>query len=358
MKIVVKYLNQKFLSALLFSFGLFTLILLIDQIFQLVNLALARGVSVVLILRMFFLSLPGVFSLSIPMAALLSVLILFGEINSNNELNILRGAGLNHWQIVRPVLALLIVLFGLAVLINHSVLPRSYRQFRSYYLQILKEQPLIQLNPRSITRLPDYSIYPTDIDQKNNCLKGLIIYKSAANTLPVRIVAETARIFSRQNRIFFDLSNGYWLKFNPERPEDLVVLNFEHYRLSITLPTVFGEINDLRQLTSAELLRKAKNSGAGEKNIWLSEYYLRWGLALAVVFLSLVGLPLAIRLEKGSRGINFGVSLGIIFGYYLLLILAINLSERNFWPAAMVMVGPNLVMGIIGGWFWKGFLKR
>lgn len=358
MKIIVRYLKRKSLAALFFSFNLFTLILLIDEIFQLLNLALARGVSFFLIFRLFLLSLPGIFSLSIPTAALLATLILFGELSTSNELNILRGSGLNHWQIIRTHLLVLLLMMLVALLVNHFWLPETYREFRKQYLQILQNQPLISINPKNITHLENYYIYPAEVDSENHTLKNVVIYKTEPDNLPVRITAQVAKVSAQKNRLFLNLSDGYWLKINHSNPPGLTILKFQNYLLSIPLPVVFGEVSDLRQLSSPELLKKAKNNSQTQKNFFLTEYYLRWCLALAVIFLSFVGLPLATLLEKGSRTITFGLSLGIIFGYYLVMVLAINLSEKNFWPAVMVLFLPNLTMFLGGCYLWRIFLKR
>src|SRR4029078_99631 len=84
---------------------LFTFILLLDQISQLVKILVSRGADFSTVLRAFLYLLPSIFSVTIPMAFLLGVLLAFGRMASDGEIVALRASGVSPARLLRPVVA-------------------------------------------------------------------------------------------------------------------------------------------------------------------------------------------------------------------------------------------------------------
>jgi lipopolysaccharide export LptBFGC system permease protein LptF len=51
---------------------------------------------------------------------------------------------------------------------------------------------------------------------------------------------------------------------------------------------------------------------------------------------------------KGGKTIGFGMSLGVIFVYYMLLVVALNIGEKGYIPSCYIMWLPNFVIASIG----------
>ena len=78
------------------------------------------------------------------------------------------------------------------------------------------------------------------------------------------------------------------------------------------------------------------------------EFHLRFALAFAPIALALIGIPLGMTLERGGRGVGFGAAIGVIFVYYLLLVMGMNLAEREALPALPALWLANVVTSAVG----------
>src|SRR5438034_10509734 len=85
---------------------LFTFILLLDTISNLMRILVSRGADLGTVLKAFLYLLPSIFSVTIPMAFLLGVLLAFGRLASDSEIVALRASGVSPGRLLRPVLLL------------------------------------------------------------------------------------------------------------------------------------------------------------------------------------------------------------------------------------------------------------
>ena len=92
-------------------------------------------------------------------------------------------------------------------------------------------------------------------------------------------------------------------------------------------------------------------------SVFETEYWLRYVLAFAPFCFLIIGIPLAISVEKGGK-IGFGLSLIVIFLYYILLVLSINAGEKNIIPSALVLWLPDVVLLVSGLFLWRKMLRR
>jgi len=74
---------------------LFTFILLLDQISQLMKILVSKGADFGTVVRAFVYLLPSIFSVTVPMAFLLGVLLAFGRLASDSEIVALRASGVS-----------------------------------------------------------------------------------------------------------------------------------------------------------------------------------------------------------------------------------------------------------------------
>jgi lipopolysaccharide export system permease protein len=363
MKIVHKYVIREFFEALFFGVLVFTGILMIDQIFQFINLILGKGVPLSTVSALFFLILPNILSFSIPMAVLFGILLSFGRLSEDNEITALRSAGLKYFNFTVPVLILVAALSVLLFYFNQYLSPKTYSGSMSIYHQILTQQPLIKFEEKAITKLDDYQLYVERKSNDNNTLYGVNIYKfeKSSTGAPFRISASSAQVTVNDAGIVFHLFNGYWQKADPATPESLVHLNFARYTFIIPLgKNVLPTSQSLREMDAKTLSRqieqyKQKNMPT---NFLENEFWLRIILAVAPFIFALVGIPLGIVTERGGKGIDFGMTLLILFSYYLLLVIALNIGEGGLIPPRFILWLPNLLTLLTGLLLWRQLLKK
>ena len=98
------YFLKEIVPAFLIGLVGFTFILLTGRILQLTELFVNKGVPLVHPPPALFL-LPSFLVLTIPMATLLSILLTFNRLSSDNEITALKASGVSLYQMIPPVLA-------------------------------------------------------------------------------------------------------------------------------------------------------------------------------------------------------------------------------------------------------------
>src|SRR6185503_19140056 len=127
---------------------LFTFILLLDQISQLMRILVSRGADFSTVLRAFLYLLPSIFSVTIPMAYLLGVLLAFGRMASDGEIVALRASGVSPARLLRPViaastLAVLATFYAVAV-----ALPAANQAYRELVFALVVSKARTGVMPR------------------------------------------------------------------------------------------------------------------------------------------------------------------------------------------------------------------
>ena len=103
-KILTRYVLTEYISPLLLGIIIFTFVLLLDNIFDFIDLFLNKGIKIATILKLLFLILPGIFSLTVPMGFLLGSLLSFGRLSEDGEITALRSSGQHILRLFWPPL--------------------------------------------------------------------------------------------------------------------------------------------------------------------------------------------------------------------------------------------------------------
>lgn len=370
-KILHRYILKEFIGS--FSFGLiiFSAILLLDQIFQLVDLFLSKGVSFGLIAQLFILIIPNILSLTIPMAILFGALLSYGRFAEDNEITVMKATGVTYKTLSMPIIVFVVIMSVGLVYFNHYLSPSTHMYFRTLYKKILTEAPLAKFNAKTITSIGDYKIYANEVDSKNNKLSGVNIYKfekienkqdgRKTDHIPWRIAASYGTIGVDRNIVILTLYDGYWQRTDPNELGCMIHMNFKSYKFTIPISSSinFSDIS-LRELDSKKLRKKIDDFSKDnlERNVYTNEYWLRWTVALAPIVFVLIAIPVGIMAGKGGKAIGFGMSLGVIFIYYLFLVISMNVGEKGYVPSCYIMWLPDFVLAIVGTILFRKMLKK
>jgi lipopolysaccharide export system permease protein len=347
---LARYLLRQFLPPFAFGLSLFSGVLLLDKIFDLIDLLVNKGVGLGLSLQIFFLFLPTIMSLSVPMSMLLACLLTFGRLSEDNEILALRASGLSFRQILWPPLAFALLLGLLLIPFNTRLTPAAMGRFRTLYHKIASADPLVQMEPRRFFAVQNIRLYAEEVAKDHRVLKNVWLYRVFPDATE-RIHAGSGRVDTGPDRLTLRLTDGQMERVSADKPDEFLHMGFREYDLGVPLrPEALPRDRGWREYTGTELrreinARRARGQPAGEIQ---SEFHLRFALAFAPIALALIGIPLGMTLERGGRGVGFGAAIVVIFVYYLLLVMGMNLAERNTLPAAPALWIANGVAALLG----------
>src|SRR6185369_5809657 len=115
-RLLRSYILKLHLVPFLLGFGVVTFILVMDVLFDYLDLVVNRGVPVGIVLQLYLLSLGYIVALSVPCAVLVASLMTFGRLSQDNEITALKANGVHLGSIlVGPLLAAALLSAGLTV---------------------------------------------------------------------------------------------------------------------------------------------------------------------------------------------------------------------------------------------------
>ncbi|NOT33934.1 MAG: YjgP/YjgQ family permease [Candidatus Eisenbacteria bacterium] len=195
MRLLRSYILRLHLVPFLLGFGVITFILVMDTVFDHLDLIVNRGVPVVTVVELFLLSLGFVIALSVPCAVLVSALMTFGRLSQDNEITALRASGVHLFSVMIGPLIASAVLAMTLVGFNHFVLPETNHSFATLMLDIFRMRPTVRLQEGVFIRdFPGYDLLVRSVNGRTNELRGVIIYQREPGTPPKTILAEKGRL--------------------------------------------------------------------------------------------------------------------------------------------------------------------
>lgn len=125
MKILQRYVARSYLAAFLLGMVVLTFVLSIGLFVKATQLVV-KGLPPGLIFRFLAVSIPESCSFTIPLAALVSALLVFGRMSSDGEISAMKACGINLWSVMLPLVGFGFMLTVLSVFVNSVVAPRGY----------------------------------------------------------------------------------------------------------------------------------------------------------------------------------------------------------------------------------------
>lgn len=352
------YLLKEIIPAFLLGLFGFTLVLLTGRILQLTELFVNKGVPLRYILRLLYFLLPQFLGLTIPMATLLSILLAFSRLSSDNEITAFKASGISLYQMIPPILLFSFTTYAITSLLSLYSIPRANEASRALLYEVASTKANAGVQER---------VFNDDFD-------GLVLYieRIKPKTLSwenvfisdARNPSEVFTIFAREGEVLSDpqalavtlrLKNGSIHKLG-KNPHAYQKVDFNTYDLRLHLKTgLQGKKTEEKHpsdMTLGELIRtihSLKAKTADTKGEWV-KVHEKFSIPFACLVFGIIGVPLGLqsRMAQGSKSRGFAWSIGILLIYYLFTSAGTSLAERGIILLEVGMWTPNLIFLILG----------
>lgn len=353
MKCLKRYTYKELLGPVLFSVIAFTLIIVAaDLLFMLARLLVDGSVSLGTVLRLFVLGLPRVVALALPMSTLLGILLCYSTLSASSEIVAMRAAGLSLVRIMTPALVVALVMSGLAFAFNEKVVPRANRKFEEIMWEIGKRSnPYVQRNlvlrefeKGVLSRL----VFADTYDATRELFQRVTVQEFEGGKLTR--ITEAAR--AKWDNAAWVFEDG--ISYNVVDGDRMVSVRFvrQEGRIDYTPKEVARGALRPDEMSTWELgehIRRLKQQGAAATKL-LVEYYLKFAIPFASLVFGIVAAPLGITTHRTSTSRGFGMSILIIFVYYVIMSLSCALAERGSISPMLGAWFSNILFSAIGGW--------
>lgn len=262
MKILTRLVVKEHIPPFVVALAVLTFLFLSNFIVKSIDKLLGKGLSVWVILEYIFLNLMWILALSIPMAVLVAILMSYGRMSADNEINAMRTSGISFLTIVRPSIIFGILVCAGLIYFNNNILPDFNHRARLLGSDIYRKKPDLSLEPGYFNEdIPGYSIRISD--KEDGLLKDVLIYSKGDQEEQVTIIAKTGSLAVREDKIVMTLYNGEIHQIDQETHSDYQLVDFQKHILTLDVPGMMLERRDSgrrgdREMSSRMMLEKVK----------------------------------------------------------------------------------------------------
>lgn len=187
------YALGEFLPPFLLSICVFTFVMLLEKLLDLLDMIVTRGLPVRTVLEIFLLLLPSMIAVIVPMAVLAGVLIAFGRMSAEMEITAMKASGVGILTPMAPVFVFAVLTTLLLVYFNNNILPDANHMARNLLLDIGSTRPAARIIPGMfIDDIENYTILVGSKDDITGELRDVVIRQRMPGTDAARTVTARA----------------------------------------------------------------------------------------------------------------------------------------------------------------------
>ncbi len=333
MPILPRYFMKMFLPVFALCLIIFSTVLLMNQFLRLFNMAVMKGISPLWIVACFARLLPFISSLAVPMAFVVALLLVLGQLSEGGEIMALRACGFSFLDISWPFLVMAVMLTAGLAFLNHKTSPEGFHSFRNQLDAAGRQiSERVDLEPRSFMTLGSWKLFARDVDKKTGRLSGVYLVRQDEHARGVTVDAISGKLTLEKGKdVTLELDDGE-IQLPNKNPQTLTAGNFKRYLVTIPLSSSGLErFPDIQEMTSAKLksLIADPQTTPQHRIEYTVELAVRSAGALSPFVFFWIAVPLSLKAGRYSRGQGFGMSLVILFVFYGLLAYGIALGRRH-----------------------------
>ena len=422
MKVLNKYLLKELTAPFFTTFFVLIFVLLSQFILKNLDRFLGKGLSFSVIIKFLFLNSAWIISLAIPMAVLVTTLITFGKLSSNNEITAFKASGIAYNTLLKPCLVFSFIILLLLIPYNLWLLPEMNHEVRNLSYKISKNRPDIEFNENMLNTLSDKTIYLGDRINSNS-FSNVIIFDNAYNNSLNTIMADAGEFISMKDGILLNLNQGS-IHENSTVNKEYRKTFFNNYKIAIPFDELgYNDANNLvrqeREMNIHLLMekndyfkkKKAKEKNdlvknnkllislndsikflnketkniliknklnkkinitkkkieknkrlipiyAKEMNKFAVEIHKKFSVPFACIIFVLLGMPLGILAKKSNMGVSVSISLVVFIIYWSFLILGEELADNTIINPIIAMWAPNIFLALLSYYLYSLISKE
>jgi len=384
-KTLDRYLLAELLMPFVFGVGAFSSIIFASgKLFQLLDLLTKQGYSLGTIAQLFLLYSPGILRVTFPMAVLLACLLGLTRLSSDSEVTGFYAGGVSLYRMLGPLIGFSLLVTVGTFIFNETIVPAGEAAAR----RILEQHQGGQRATAVLLRYPaagtpDRIIFAQNFDPRAGTLSNVDVFAFDRGEARLHIHSRTARWLGQtwefregyQETMGFPERQGREGKISqqkeneptPETPTvGRIVATFGDLKVNLgkTPEEIERERKAPEEMTAAELSRQldlvrrleagleetasVDRLNAPALKVTLQMHY---SVPLASLVFCLLGTPLGLRRHRTGSSTGLGLSVIVIFAYYVLLRYCGALAKNGelspiigAWLANILAVTAGLIM--------------
>lgn len=392
LSILQRYVSKSYLSAWFLAMVVLTFVLSIGLLVKATQLVV-KGLPVELVFKFLAVGIPESLSFTIPLASLVSALLLFGRLSADGEISAMRSCGVNLWSIVFPLILFGFALTALSIHVNGEVSPKGTAKRHDLVNATTRTKDLVKLLE------PGHFIHDfngVDIwfeNREGDVLKNLLILEKMSSGETRETRCEEATLYVVDGNMELDMRSVRITPLSENQPGTATAQKLKYViKNVVTQKSYRRKVGDFGNTEISERLKKFEsfeeyNSPldvllqdekelairyAAEKakkplekvthkeaeaearilipqiaSTFKTEYNRRLALGVAPLAFILLGIPLGIRTSRRESNLGIAISLGVMLLYYAFMIAAKSLAKYPEIYPHIVIWTPTVTCGFL-----------
>jgi len=246
----------------------------------------------------------------------------------------------------------------LAFLINDYIVPEA-----NHISQNIIREVVLKKGPPNIRRnvffrdAENRYFYINRFDEKNMIMQDIMVYEMTREKFPRMITAKKGTWVIDT----WKLENGTIYNYD-EEGKITYEMSFVNLDIIVKddLAKFFKNQRSPQEMSSKELRQQIdilQQAGADTKNFEV-DLYLKYSIPFSGLIFVLLGVPLGLRVKRGSKATGVIISIVLVFLYYLFLSTARSLGRGGILIPILAAWSPNMVFGLLGTFIMFGAEKK
>ena len=255
--------------------------------------------------------------LTVPMALFFAILFVYGRMNADNEIVIMRTNGMSFMKIAAPAFVLGIFCLLVTLAASFWVAPAGARKLRERVADIISERAPNAIQEGIFNTMFDDIVIFVKKRSDSGRLMGMFMYDGRNKERPIVVYARQGQVTSEgRHSIIMDLKDGHVSLMGNREATDIT---FESYRLRVPIQA-FKTINGQSEMTPFEILEAAGSQKPKQRANFLIEFHRRFTFPFLCVVMMVLAPSLAFLSGKTGRANGLAIGFMVIAAYYIFLV--------------------------------------
>ncbi len=235
LKTLDKYIIKSFFPPLIMTFCVALFVLIMQFFWKYVDDIIGKGLDIWIIGELVFYLSMTLVPMALPIAILISSVMVMGNMGERYELASMKSAGLPLLRIMRPLIIACIGLGMLSFVCANYVIPYSNLKFQSRLYDIRKQKPALSLQAGVFN--DDFKGYTIRIGKKakdNRAIKDVLIYDQTPDRRQenIQVMAKEGQMYTTKDRAFMILELSEGKQYQEMNPQSSANKNYPFVRMT------------------------------------------------------------------------------------------------------------------------------
>ena len=353
--ILDRYMLSELGGPFVFGLSAFMLIFAATEILNIGKLVSNEHAPLWAALSVFAWSLPADIVLVIPMALLLGTLLAVQRLSGESELTAMKAAGITFARIVAPLLAVGIVMSFVTYYLQEKLVPYASDQLTEIENSVINHVSAFNRDLTVSAPLPGGGrqvTIATAYEPNSRALLHVTLIQYDNHNDPRQIVFADRAEFTADK---WTLANSSVYRFNPDgttQAEPSVPVQQVEIGQKPTDLMKRMSNDDPENMSRAEIAEVVRSGQLTENEYrkYVTTYQEKLARPFACFVFILIAIPFGLRSLRsgGSTSLGFGLSLAIVFVYYVVMTVCSFAAEAVIGLAAFWAWVPNILFTAIG----------